>query len=55
VKTIEINVSESFSTVKENQKKKSLEESFASAVLKEIEIRRRKLKGKSLKPTTKKV
>jgi len=54
MKKILINISESFVKTSKEQENKLLEENFASAILREVEIRRRKLKGKTLRPTTKK-
>jgi len=55
MKKITVNISESFVRVSRKQENKSLEENFADAMLREIKIRRRKLKGVPKKPTTKKV
>jgi hypothetical protein len=55
MKKILINISESFVKKTEDNRNKQLEENFASAILREVELRRRKLKGKTLKPSAKKV
>jgi hypothetical protein len=55
MKKILINISESFVRKTEENRNKQLEENFASAILREVELRRRKLKGKTLKPSAKKV
>jgi hypothetical protein len=55
MKKISVNISESFVRDTKRQENKSLEENFAETMLREIEIRRQKLKGIPKKPTTKKV
>jgi hypothetical protein len=52
---IKVNLSESFVRETKDMENKLLEENFASAILREVELRRRKLKGKTLKPSAKKV